>query len=89
VDDGPPVMAFWAAFFPLETGAVEFFHLELLRIDPVEAAHVKHHHLHTTRPFAVGVGLDAASLTKRVMNGALVELIVCQLAAGRRTFKQC
>jgi hypothetical protein len=72
-------MAFWAAFFPLETGAVEFFHLELLRVvDPVEAAHVKHHHLLAAGPFAIGVGLDAASLAKRVMNGVLVELIVCQ-----------
>ena len=67
---------FWAAFIALETGAVEFLHLELLRVDPIEAAHVEHHHLLAAGSFAIGVGLDAASLAKRVMDGAVVELVV-------------
>jgi hypothetical protein len=71
-------MAFWAAFFPLETGAIEFLHLELLRVDVVEAAYVKHHHVLAPGPFAIGVGLDAASLAKTVMDRAVVELVVRQ-----------
>lgn len=80
-------MAFWAAFFPLETGAVEFLHLELLRVDAVEAAHVKHHHVLAPGPFAIGVGLDAASLAKRVMDRAVVELVVVMSFSSESNLK--
>jgi hypothetical protein len=80
-------MAFWAAFFPLETGAIEFLHLELLRVDVVEAAYVKHHHVLAPGPFAIGVGLDAASLAKTVMDRAVVELVVRHVIFVGKQFK--
>ena len=39
----------------------------------------EHHHLSAARAFPVSVGLDAASPAERVMNGALVELVVRHL----------
>ena len=84
MDDGLPVMAFGGLFsglisaagHSLQTGAVEFPHPELICVDAVEAAHVEHDHVFATRPFAIGVRLDAAGGAKRVMDCALVELVV-------------
>src|SRR6185437_12733936 len=67
----------------LHTRSVELHHLELVRIDSVETAHVDHHHVLAARTFAVGVGLDAASRAERVMNGALVELKIRHFTIAR------
>src|SRR6185295_1357962 len=46
-----------ASALALQARAVEFFHLELFRVDAIQAAHVEHHHVPAARPLTVGVRL--------------------------------
>src|SRR5262249_6118722 len=62
----------------LQTGAVEFPAFELLRVDTIQAAHIEHDYLLPAGSLAIGIRLDAAGLAERVMNRALVELVVRQ-----------
>ena len=50
-----PLWLFGDSGAGLQTGTVEFFHLELIHVDTVEAAYVEHYHVSAARTLAVGV----------------------------------
>src|SRR4029077_6785776 len=60
----------------LQAGTIKFLHRELLRVDPVETANVEHHHIPAARALAVRIRLNPARLAERVMDSAVVELIL-------------
>src|SRR5262249_25329714 len=67
-------------FGRLQAGTIKFLHRELFRVDSVETANVEHYHIPAALALAVGVRLNPAGLAERVMNPAVVELILGQLS---------
>src|SRR5262245_39458873 len=72
--------AIFSAAAALQAGTIKFLHRELFRVDPVETANIEHHHVFAARAFTVGIRLNPASLAERVMNPAVVKLILGQLS---------
>ena len=56
----------------------QFLHRGLFRVDSIETANVEHYYIPAARTLAVGVRLNPAGLAERVMNPAVVELILGQ-----------